>query len=59
MMMEVMLMAQKLSLESINTITKQQFNTKIEFIMRTQLLLLNEFMYLVLCVANKIAQLLQ
>ena len=45
--------------ESINTIAKQQFNTKIEFIMRTQLLLLNEFMYLVLCIANKIVQLLQ
>ena len=57
-MMEVMLMAQKLSLESINTIAEQQFNTKIEFIMRTQLLLLNEFVYL-LCVANKIVQLLQ
>jgi len=59
MMMEVMLMAQKLSLESINTIAKQQFNTKIELIMRTQLQLLNEFMYLVLCVANKNVQLLQ
>ena len=59
MMMEVMLMAQKLSLESINTIAKQQFNTKIELIMRTQLQLLNEFVYLVLCVANKNVQLLQ
>ena len=57
--MEVVLMAQKLSLESINTIAKQQFNTKIECIMRTQLLFLNEFMYLVLCVASKIVQLLQ